>query len=231
MTDAASRTTVIVFARAPVPGQSKTRLIPHLGAEGAARLHAALIERSLETARAAGLGSVELCCTPDASHGFFLSCAERYGVVLTAQSPGSLGTRMSAAFERVVPEAGPALLIGTDCPALGSGHLRDAAAALAAGNDAVLVPAEDGGYVLVGLARPSPRAFEDIEWGGADVLRDTRARFATLGWRWHELAELWDVDRPADLARLEESIDDGRRYLAAAMNAGADHAPLRPARS
>lgn len=217
----ASRTTVIVFAKAPVPGEAKTRLIPNLGAAGAARLHAALVERALETARAAGLGSVELCCAPDATHPFFATCAERFGATLSTQVAGELGARMSAAFDRVVPNAGPALLIGTDCPALESEHLREAAAALATGCNAVLGPAEDGGYVLVGLARPSLQVFEGIEWGGSNVLRHTRARLATLGWRWHELAELWDVDRPDDLARLAECIEDGPRYLEAAMHAGA----------
>jgi len=221
MTGAASRTTVIVFAKAPVPGEVKTRLIPRLGAEGAARLHAALIVRSLETARAAGLGSAELCCAPQADHPFFATCAERFGVARTAQIAGDLGARMSAAFDRVVPDAGQVLLMGTDCPALTPEHLREAADALAGGLDAVLGPAEDGGYVLVGLVRPSPRVFEGIEWGGSNVLRDTRTRLATLGWRWHELAELWDVDRPADLARLVERIEDGPRYMEAAMHAGA----------
>jgi rSAM/selenodomain-associated transferase 1 len=221
MTDAASRATVIVFAKAPVPGEVKTRLIPRLGADGAARMHAALIERSLETARTAGLGSVELCCAPHADHQFFAACAERFGVALTAQVAGDLGARMSAAFDRVVPDAGPVLLMGTDCPALTPEHLREAADALAAGYDAALGPAEDGGYVLVGLVRSSPRVFEGIEWGGSSVLRDTRARLARLGWRWHELAALWDVDRPTDLARLVDHIEEGTRYIEAAMHAGA----------
>ena len=211
---------VIVFARAPVPGEVKTRLIARLGARGAAALHAALVERTLETACSARVSRVELCCAPDESHPFFLACAQRFGVALTAQAEGDLGARMHAAFERVVPGSGRALLIGTDCPALTSAHLRDAAAALQAGHDAVLGPAEDGGYVLIGLARTSPRVFDGIGWGGPDVLRDTRARLGALGWRWHELAELWDVDRPDDLARLAERIDSGARYVEAALNAG-----------
>ncbi len=142
-------------------------------------------------------------------------------MALTTQATGDLGARMLSAFDRVVPNRGATLLIGSDCPALTPEHLREAAAALAAGRDAVFGPAEDGGYVLVGLLRASPRVFEGIEWGGPDVMCETRARLAALGWRWHELAELWDVDRPADLARLAERIEDGARYLAAAMNAGA----------
>jgi uncharacterized protein len=212
--------TVIVFAKAPVPGEVKTRLIPRLGARGAASLHAALVERALETASAAQVGRVELCCAPDASHPFFVACSKRFGVAVTAQAAGDLGARMHAAFERVVPDSGSALLIGSDCPALTPEHLREAAVALQGGHDAVLGPAEDGGYVLVGLARTSPEVFDGIAWGGPDVMRDTCARLGALGWRWHELAELWDVDRLDDLVRLAERIEGGACYLDAALHAG-----------
>lgn len=211
---------VIVFAKAPVPGEVKTRLIPRLGARGAAVLHAALVERALETACSAQVGRVELCGAPDASHPFFVACAKRFGVAVTAQTAGDLGARMHAAFERVMPDSGSALLIGSDCPALTPEQLHEAAVALQGGYNAVLGPAEDGGYVLIGLARTSPEVFDGIAWGGPDVLLDTRARLGALGWRWHELAVLWDIDRPDDLARLAERIECGARYLDAARHAG-----------
>jgi len=211
---------VIVFARAPVAGVAKTRLAPRLGAEGAARLHARLLERTLATALAADLGTVELCCAPDATHPFFARCAERFGVALTAQGPGDLGARMHAAFARIVPQAGAALLVGADCPALSPAYLREAAAALGSGNDAVFGPAEDGGYVLIGLARVASAAFSGIDWGAGTVMAATRERLRALGWRWRELAELWDVDRPEDLAKLAARIDDGARLLADAKQAG-----------
>ncbi len=94
------------------------------------------------------------------------------------------------------------LLIGTDCPALTGKHLRAAASALA-DHDAVLIPAEDGGYVLIGLTHAVPELFTDMPWGSAGVAAETRARLAHLGLRWRELDALWDVDRPEDLARLE----------------------------
>ena len=96
------------------------------------------------------------------------------------------------------------LFIGTDCPALTAADLRAAADALAA-NDAVLIPAEDGGYVLLGLNRWDAQLFTDIEWGSDQVLSVTRARLATLNWRWRELPALWDVDRPEDYSRLRAS--------------------------
>lgn len=211
---------VVVFARAPVAGAAKTRLAPRLGADGAARLHAALVERTVRTALDAGLGPVELCCAPDVAHPFFAHCAARYRIALAAQEPGDLGARMHAALARVAPQAGGALLIGSDCPAMTAGYLRAAAAALTAGADAVLGPAEDGGYVLIGLRRAAAEVFEAIAWGAPDVLAATRARLAALGWRWRELAALWDVDRPQDLDRLVERIDAGAQLIAEATRVG-----------
>jgi len=106
---------------------------------------------------------------------------------------------MASAFAE---HAGALLLIGTDCPALTVEHLTSAATALRNGNDAVFIPAEDGGYVLVGLRRPQPGLFEGIDWGTGKVMAQTRERLAALGLRWVEPATLWDVDRPADLCRL-----------------------------
>jgi rSAM/selenodomain-associated transferase 1 len=191
-------TRIIVFARAPVPGEAKTRLIPALGAEGAARLHARLVERTLATACAAGVGAVELCCAPDATHPFFAACAARFGVALTAQGAGDLGARM----RRALAVARPAVLIGSDCPAMTPDYLRGAAGALGDGCDLVFGPADDGGYVLVGANRLNAGCFERISWGGAEVMATQRLRLRAGGLRWTELAPLWDVDRPGDLERL-----------------------------
>jgi rSAM/selenodomain-associated transferase 1 len=198
-------TRVIVFARAPRPGQAKTRLVPLLGAQGAAALQAKLVKHALKTALAAAVGPVELCCAPDAKDPFLRSCGARYRVALAVQAAGDLGARMHAALARALAAQPRAVLIGSDCPALGARHLRQAAAALAAGEPAVLAPAEDGGYALIGLARSDPRLFDGIAWGGATVMEDTRARLRALGWRWRELETLWDVDRPEDYARLTAS--------------------------
>lgn len=191
-------TRIIVFARAPVPGEAKTRLIPVLGAEGAARLHARLVERTLATACAAGVGAVELCCAPDATHPFFAACAARFGVALTAQGAGDLGERM----HRALAGGLPAVLVGSDCPSITAEYLHEAARALVAGYDAVLGPAEDGGYALVGANRLNPGCFEHIPWGGPEVMATQRLRLRACGVRWAELTPLWDVDRPGDLERL-----------------------------
>lgn len=191
---------VAVFARAPVPGEVKTRLIPLLGAQDAAELHATLVRRALATARQAALGPVSLWCSPDSAHPFFAACAAESGATLHAQSGGHLGERMARAFERLLA-AGPALLIGSDCPSLGAADLQAAAASLAT-HHAVIQPAEDGGYVLVGLSRPVAGLFDHIRWGEATVLRDTRARLRAAAAIWREMPVRWDVDRPEDYRRL-----------------------------
>ncbi len=190
---------VVVFAKAPIPGQVKTRLAAALGAAGAAELHRRLVRHTLEKALTAGVGPVELCCAPHARHGFFADCAAAYGVTLTEQGEGDLGARMSRVFER----GAPAVLIGCDAPALTADDIAAAARALAAA-DVALTPAEDGGYMLIALRAPAPEIFADIEWGGSDVARRTRDRIAASGLTLHELPMRWDVDRAADLARLAE---------------------------
>lgn len=194
---------IAVFARAPVPGAAKTRLIPALGAQGAARLQRELTRRAVATAQQAALGSVTLWCAPDAQHRFFRALARHAGVECLDQPAGDLGERMLHAF-RLQCDRGPLLLIGTDCPALQPEDLRCAAHALRGGEDAVFFPAEDGGYVLVGLRRPQPTLFEGITWGTATVMEDTRARLRAAGVTWREPKTLWDVDRPADLRRLAD---------------------------
>ena len=191
-------TAVIIFARAPRPGAVKTRLIPLLGADGAAELHALLVKRALETARAAALHRIELHGTPDIDDPFFRFCAGHFAVALALQAGFDLGTRMLAAFESVLAAHPRALLLGSDCPALTARHLRQADGALRDGADAVFVPCEDGGYALIGLQRPDARLFDGIAWSGQDVMADTRTRLTGLGWRWRELETLWDVDRPED---------------------------------
>ncbi|HEX4943688.1 MAG TPA: TIGR04282 family arsenosugar biosynthesis glycosyltransferase [Usitatibacteraceae bacterium] len=191
---------VAVFAKAPVPGEVKTRLVGMLGPEGAAQLHATLARHALATAREAGVGPVSLWCAPDAGHPFFADCAAQYGVLLHDQRGAHLGERMARAFGQLLA-TGPALLLGSDCPSLDAGDLRAAAGSLAT-HDAVIQPAEDGGYVLVGLAREMSSIFEGIRWGGPDVMRDTRARLREASAIWREMPARWDVDRPEDYRRL-----------------------------
>lgn len=195
---------IIVFARAPHPGAAKTRLIPLLGQDGAAALHARLVEHALATAARAGLGAVELHGTP-ACDPFLRACAARHGATLKVQIEGDLGERMYAAALGALTEHEGVILTGSDCPALGPGHLRTAARMLGQGHDAVLAPAEDGGYTLIALGRCDRRLFDGVPWSTSTVMEATRRRLRMLGWRWHELETLWDVDRPTDYGRLVDS--------------------------
>jgi rSAM/selenodomain-associated transferase 1 len=197
-----ARARVAVFAKAPVPGEVKTRLAPLLGPEGAAALHAGLVRQALSTAAMSGVGDVELWCAPDASHPFFVRCAEQFTLTLHRQAGADLGERMRSAFDAGLASGGPVVLIGSDCPVLAPADLREALQALET-HDAAIAPAEDGGYVLVALARPMPALFEGIEWGSAAVMGATRARLAAAKARWQELPMRWDVDRPEDYARLQ----------------------------
>jgi rSAM/selenodomain-associated transferase 1 len=193
---------ILVFAKAPIPGQVKTRLIPFVEAKSAASLHKRLVFHSLITVTSSGLGPVELWCTPSAEHPFFKLCAEKFPLVLHKQADGDIGRRMAYAFDHTLRKVSSALLIGTDCPSLNQDHLKEAAEVLAQGTDAVIGPAEDGGYVLLGLKRFAPELFGGISWGTDLVLEETRRRLRELAWQWRELEVRWDVDRPADLDRL-----------------------------
>lgn len=193
---------VIVMAKAPVPGYAKTRLIPALGAAGAARLAARLLDHAMAQALSADLGVVNLCCAPNAREpAFAMWQAQAGGVQLTTQSPGDLGQRMSEAFARRLEQGGDALMIGTDAPALNAPMLQRAAAALHSA-DVVLVPALDGGYALIGLRRPLPELFADMPWSTSSLLHATRARLRDLGLCHTELPPVADIDEPADLQHL-----------------------------
>jgi rSAM/selenodomain-associated transferase 1 len=198
------RCDIAVFARAPVAGRAKTRLVPMLGEAGAAALHRALLRKTLRCAadaRAmdAGLGQVRLCCTPDILHPEFAACAAEFDVALEAQSDGDLGERMLSAF---ATSASPLILVGSDCPMITPQLLSRCALELRQGRDAVFLPAEDGGYALVGLRRAEPAVFQGMQWSTAEVMKETRARLRRQGLSWSEPAIVWDVDRPQDVARL-----------------------------
>ncbi|HEY2136034.1 MAG TPA: TIGR04282 family arsenosugar biosynthesis glycosyltransferase, partial [Xanthobacteraceae bacterium] len=162
---------VAILAKAPLPGVAKTRLAPALGADGAAALQARFIERAVETARAAQIGPVTLWAAPDQNHPAFQTLAALFGVALARQPDGDLGARMLAALDAA---RGPALVIGTDCPALRPWHLRAAADALADGTDVVVVPVDDGGYALIGMREPLPQLFAGMPWSTAAVMAETR---------------------------------------------------------
>ena len=195
-----------MFTRAPVPGGAKRRLVPALGPEGAAELQRRMTRRIVDAAVAAEPEGVSLWCSPDTSHPSFQALADRYPIRLCEQPGGDLGARMGAAMQDILRRRPFALLAGSDCPALGPERLRRASTWLAGGADAVLAPALDGGYVLIGLRRFEPALFAGMDWGTDRVLAETRRRLVRLGLEWRETEPLPDIDRPADLAHLEPRL-------------------------
>ena len=196
-----------VMAKAPVPGLAKTRLTPLLGQAGAARAQRGFILRTLDTARAAALGPLTLWCAPDAGHRLFRILHRRLGTQVRDQADGDLGLRMQVAMQahfRRHPQL-PWLVIGTDAPALTPAMLQQAADVLSS-HDAVVVPAEDGGYVMLGLSRPVAEVFRAVPWSTPQVMRVTRERLRDAGLSWAELPTLWDVDEPADWHRWQACL-------------------------
>ncbi|HYF21555.1 MAG TPA: TIGR04283 family arsenosugar biosynthesis glycosyltransferase [Ramlibacter sp.] len=191
-----------VLAKAPVPGLAKTRLAPLLGTVGAARAQRRFLLDTARMALEAAPGAVTVWAAPDEQHRCFRALRRRCGFTVLPQPAGDLGARLRHAMQaHFAASAGHWLVVGTDCPLLAPGHLQAAARALDQ-HDAVLVPAEDGGYVLLGLRRPLPAVFEAIDWSTPRVLAQTRERLAAAGASWQELPPLWDVDEPADWQRL-----------------------------
>jgi rSAM/selenodomain-associated transferase 1 len=190
---------IALLAKAPIPGFAKTRLIPALGAHGAATLQELLTEQAVAMAVAAETGLVTLWAAPDCKHPTLLELTRRFPVALQEQPEGDLGARMLAAIEAA---EGPVLVIGTDCPHLVPSHLRDAAQALRAGSDVAIIPADDGGYVLIGLRRPQPDLFTGMTWSHDQVMARTRERIAQRKLSLREFSSLPDIDEPEDLPLL-----------------------------
>lgn len=190
---------LLIFAKAPVPGTVKTRLIPALGAEGACDLYRQLLTHTLEQTRD-WPGPRLLYCAPDLSHPLFTQLATEHHLQLRQQHGDDLGARMSQALAE---HPGGGLLIGTDCPLINTAVLLQADQALAT-HDTAILPSEDGGYVLIGQRQPDAAAFTDMRWSHSRVMADTRQRLAAAGKCLWEGPVLWDLDEPADLPRLAD---------------------------
>ncbi len=194
---------LLLFVRYPVPGQAKTRLIPALGPEGAARLHRRLAEHAAGVARAAGAQedvNVTVCFTGAARRNFrsWLGCDLAYA----AQPTGDLGVRLRQAFAAAFRDrAQRVVAIGADVPDLSATLLCQAFAALRE-HDVVLGPAADGGYYLIGMKRNQPELFAGMDWGTGRVRAQTRAAISRQGLSVAELPQRNDVDRPEDTIAL-----------------------------
>ncbi len=192
---------IVVIAKAPVAGLAKTRLIPALGAQGAALLAQRMLQHTLATALASKLGMVELCATPDRADPAWLPFDLPKNIIWSAQGEGDLGARMARAAVRTIQSNESVILIGTDCPAISTGTLHNAARALQ-DHDASIVPTFDGGYSLLGLKHFHPSLFDNMTWSTSTVAHGTLARMAQIGWQAKVLPMLHDIDEPADIRWL-----------------------------
>jgi rSAM/selenodomain-associated transferase 1 len=193
---------ILVFSKAPVVGQVNTRLVPYITAEQAASLHEELTHNRLRMCTTADLCDVQLWCSPDTRHPFFFDCRQRYGVQLHTQNGNDLGERMSAALQTMLGRYKKIIIIGTDAPALDIDTI-DAVVNQLEHSDIVLVPAEDGGYVLLGASKHHQDLLVDVPWGTESVLASTVCNIERLGLSYSLLGECWDVDRPEDLERYK----------------------------
>ncbi|MES1936816.1 TIGR04282 family arsenosugar biosynthesis glycosyltransferase [Salinisphaera hydrothermalis] len=202
---------IAVFAKPLVSGRVKTRLIPAVGADGAAAIQRILLQRTLAAACDVAGAQVSLWVAGDPGHPTLATYRQTFPITLRAQQGDDLGARMCAAMANLWGAGRRVLLIGSDCPLLGAAELRAAAQVLnAPDTDVVFTPVADGGYVLVGLGPAAARhlpsrildaLFVDIAWSTERVMAQTRARLDAAGLSWQEQPMLWDIDRPEDLIR------------------------------
>jgi rSAM/selenodomain-associated transferase 1 len=196
---------LIQFARAPHPGRAKTRLRPVLDPIAAARFSAALTLHTCRVLCASRLAPVEVWTDDIADLPLWEQCREAGASALRQQRGDDLGARMHHALADALTRRRQVVLVGSDCPALDPGYLARALAALER-SEVVLGPAQDGGYVLIGVRRLHVSLFNGVAWGSDRVLRQTNQRLAQLGWVSQELPVLRDVDRPADLGYAHEVL-------------------------
>lgn len=198
---------LILFAKTPLAGRVKTRMIACLGEQGAANLAAALVEESVRRSVDSWPGPVNLQVWPDIHHECFERIRRRYGIRACLQSQGDLGAKMFAALNDAHERGLAAAVMGCDVPHCPPETHRTAHAFLARGR-AVIGPSIDGGYYLIGMTPPERRCFERIGWGGTRVFDTTLKRAAKAGIDLIVLQQLNDIDTPADIEALRETHPD-----------------------
>ena len=192
---------LIIFAKPPIAGQVKTRLIPAIGAEGSRKLYEQLLEHVLGVASRLPQVRVELWWSAPIDEQCRVYC-NRYGFTMRQQQGKDLGERMLHALATSLETAECAVLIGSDCPEYDVDYLNEAFHALRQ-HDAVLGPAADGGYVLIGTKQSDSQLFQNIPWSTDEVLSSTKQRLEVMGWGWKELSTLHDVDEVADFDHFD----------------------------
>lgn len=195
---------ILLYAKAPVEGEVNTRLIPDIGVKLATELQQELIQDRLSMLTADRLCDVRLMCSPDQHAEYFIQCAGQYPVALFAQMGEDLGERMYSGISEALRSYKYCIVIGTDAPSLGTDIIRQVLGKMHAGADVVIVPAEDGGYVLIAMRQAYGFLFQGINWGSAEVMQQTRDSLNREKVSFEELGACWDVDRLEDYQRYLE---------------------------
>lgn len=200
------RRTLVVMAKAPIPGEVKTRLCPPLDPQTAAPLHECFVLDVLEKASAVPDVELVISYTPAGSRTFFQNAAPHAAGFLL-QKGRDAGEQMGRCFRRLCQPGRAVVIIGTDCPTLPARGLELAFDALASGGvDFVIGPLSDGGCYLVGMTSLHPELFADMDWNATDVPEKSIEHAAELGLGWYRLPEWYSVERPADLACLKAEL-------------------------
>jgi len=218
---------LILFAKRPRLGAVKTRLVPPLSPEQALALYEAFLEDQIRFVRSLAASGREVELSTDESwvpEGKLAAAAGE--MARTEQGPGDLGERLCRAFVRSrASGAERTAIVGADSPTLPSAHVEEAYRRLAAGAPAVVSPADDGGYVLIAMADPSPALFDDVPWGGSEVMATTRRRAEAEGIALAEIAPWYDIDELESLRRLVRELETPAGLLRAPATARALVAP------
>ncbi len=196
-------TVILLFAKAPVAGKVNTRLISDIGVQAATSLQHDLIHHRLSMLAKANLCDVRLMCAPSQQDKNFLRCREQYPITLMDQTGSDLGERMFNGVAVALQQYKYCVVIGTDAPELDEVRLKQVIETMHKGVDVVIVPADDGGYVLIAMQCAYQFLFQDISWGGAEVMQQSRDRLNDNNINFEELASCWDIDR----------LEDYQRYL------------------
>jgi rSAM/selenodomain-associated transferase 1 len=192
---------ILVFAKAPLAGQVKTRLASGIGERAAAVLYEQLVRDTVTEAVHAKLAPVTLYA--GSSHPLFVALGDKHDIAIKIQQGADLGLRMHNAIQNELEQAEFVVLIGTDCPVMTADYLDQACRELCAGTGFVFGPAEDGGYVLIGARSAEEKLFTDMRWSTSQLMQHTRERLRLLNQRHAELETLWDLDTPEDLERWQ----------------------------
>lgn len=194
---------LIIFAKAPIAGEVKTRLIPALGEVGAQTLYKRLLTQTLTIASNSNVAPIQLWINKD--HPFLRECAERFNCTINIQNDSDLGGKMDHALTNVLKTTDKAVLIGTDCITLSEEYLLEAFTALNS-NELVIGPASDGGYVLIGMKEAHPTLFSNITWSTDTVYTETLQASKLLLLSTYQLPIADDIDEPADLSKLDPRL-------------------------